>query len=76
MSAPLRTFMVLIWVSSIAGAAIVAFLSMGWITWTAFATAGAAGLLLGAPAGIWTARAVKREDPNWPPKRSKRSDRL
>lgn len=69
MPAPLRTFMVLLWVSSIAGAAVVAFLSMGWVTWPAFATAGLLGLVVGVPAGIWTARAVKRDDPNWPPNR-------
>lgn len=69
MRAPLRTVMVVLWVSSIAGAAIIALLSIGWVSWVSFAISGLVGLIVGVPAGIWTAHAIKREDPNWPPKR-------
>lgn len=69
MSAPLRTFMVFLWVSSVAGAAVVALLSIGWVSWVSFAIAGVVGLVVGVPAGIWTARLIKRDDPNWPPTR-------
>ena len=74
MPAPLRTFMVVLWVASIAGAAVIAALAFGWMDWTAFAASGLAGLIIGIPAGIWTARRVKREDPNWPPRMSAEPD--
>ncbi|MEZ5779125.1 MAG: hypothetical protein R3E44_12270 [Paracoccaceae bacterium] len=69
MPAPLRTFMVVLWVLSIAGAVVVAALSLGWVGWWPFIVAGVVGLVLGVPAGIWSARRIKREDPNWPPER-------
>ncbi len=69
MFAPLRTLMVALWVTSIAGGAVILFLSFAWMSWASFAVAGVLGLGLGIPAGIWSARAIKREDPNWPPKR-------
>lgn len=67
MKAPLRTFLVTLWVACLAGAAVIAALASGWVSWTAFAAAGALGVVLGTPAGLWTAREIKREDPNWPP---------
>ncbi|MTJ05583.1 MAG: hypothetical protein FH759_12925 [Sediminimonas qiaohouensis] len=63
--------MVLIWVSSVAGAAVIAVLSIGWVSWMSFVLSGLVGLIIGVPAGIWNARTVKRDDPNWPPKRSR-----
>jgi uncharacterized membrane protein YfcA len=69
MNAPLRTFMVFLWVSSLAGAAVVALLSIGWVSWVSFAIAGVVGLVAGVPAGIWTARLIKQGDPDWPPRR-------
>lgn len=70
MQAPLRSFTVFIWVISVAGAAVVALLAAGWFSWVSFALAAVAGLVVGVPAGIWTARAIKREDPNWSTRRS------
>lgn len=69
MLAPLRTFMVFMWVTSVAGAAVIALLSIGWFSWVSFPVSGVVGLAVGVPAGLWTAYAIKREDPNWPPKR-------
>ena len=66
MFAPLRTLMVTLWVSCLAGGAVIVFLSIGWVSWLSFVTAGALGLVTGVPAGLWSARAIKREDPNWP----------
>jgi uncharacterized membrane protein YfcA len=72
MPAPLRTFLVVLWAVCIAGTFAIAFLSMGWVSWQAFAVAGTAGLVLGFPSGIWTARRIKRDDPDWPPKADRR----
>lgn len=69
MVAPLRTIMVSLWVSCLAGAVLVMFLSLGWMTWVSFAIAGLAGIAAGVPAGLWSAKAIKRDDPNWPPRR-------
>lgn len=69
MNAPLRTLLVFLWVSSIAGAAVIAVLSFGWVSWVAFLISGVIGLVVGVPAGLWSARLIKRDDPNWPPKR-------
>ncbi len=66
---PLRLLMIAIWVACVTGTAVVVFLSLEWVTWIAFAAAGVLGLVIGVPAGIWSARAIKRDDPNWPPKR-------
>ena len=68
MPAPLRTIMVVLWVTSLAGAALVALMSFGAITWISFVIAGAFGFAVGIPAGLWSARAIKREDPSWPPR--------
>ncbi len=54
-----------IWVLCLAGAALIVFLMLGWYSVWAFAVAGALGLVLGIPAGIWNARKLRREDPNW-----------
>ncbi|PVH28019.1 hypothetical protein [Pararhodobacter oceanensis] len=67
--------MVILWVSCVAGAAIVGFLSIGWVTWVAFVVAGLIGLAIGVPAGLWTAKAIKRDDPAWPPRRLQRQRR-
>lgn len=61
--------MITLWVTCVAGAAIIAMLSLGLITWQAFAGAGAVGLAVGIPAGVWSARAIKRDDPDWTPRR-------
>lgn len=73
MPAPLRTIMVSLWVSSLAGAIVVGFLSAGWVGWMPFVLAGVIGLVLGVPAGLYTARKIKRDDPDWPP--AERRDR-
>ncbi|MDK3074970.1 hypothetical protein QO034_17915 [Sedimentitalea sp. JM2-8] len=69
MFAPLRTLMIALWAACLAGGAVILFLSLGWVSWPSFVAAGALGLLIGVPAGLWSARAIKREDPNWPPRR-------
>lgn len=61
--------MIVLWVSCVAGAAVIAFLAAGWVSWVAFAAAAVVGLVVGVPAGIWTARRIKVDDPNWPPYR-------
>lgn len=67
MPAPLRTIMAVLWVACLAGAFFIVFLTFGWVGWTPVVISGIGGLILGIPAGIWTARAIKREDPAWPP---------
>ncbi len=69
MPAPLRTIMVTLWVMCLAGALVIAFLSAGWVGWTPFVLSGILGLAIGIPAGLWTARKIKRDDPAWPPAR-------
>lgn len=59
--------MIVLWVSCVAGALVIAFLAAGWVSWVAFAVAAVVGLVVGVPAGIWTARRIKVDDPNWPP---------
>ena len=60
-----RLLIVPIWALSIAGAVVIAALSLGWVGWMPFAVAGAIGLVLGVPAGIWNTRKLRREDPHW-----------
>lgn len=74
MPGPLRTFMVVIWVTSLAGATLVALMVMGAVTWVSFVIAGVTGLILGVPLGVWSAKAIKREDPNWPRRRPRLRD--
>lgn len=69
MPAPLRTIIASLAVTSIAGAILVALLSLGWVGWAPFAVAGIVGLLAGVPSGIRIAREIKRQDPHWPPRR-------
>lgn len=71
MKAPLRTLMVALWVACVAGAVLIVFLSLASITWVAFVVSGVVGILVGVPAGLWTAKAIKRDDPNWPPERTR-----
>ncbi|SEO92368.1 hypothetical protein SAMN04490248_11638 [Salinihabitans flavidus] len=54
-----------LWVSCLAGATLIVFLALGWYSPWAFAAAGAVGLVFGIPAGIWNARKLRRDDPNW-----------
>lgn len=54
-----------IWVFCLTGTALIVFFVAGWYSPWAFATAGALGLVIGVPAGMWNARKVRREDPNW-----------
>lgn len=49
---PLRTLLVALWVSSIAGAVVILRLSMGDYSVQAFAIAAAVGLILGVPAAM------------------------
>lgn len=49
---PLRTLLVGLWVSCVAGAAVVAGLTLGYYSWATFAVAGLAGLLIGVPAAL------------------------
>lgn len=54
-----------IWAVCAAGVVVIAALSLGWTSWVAFAVAGVVGLVVGVPAGIWNARKLRRDDPNW-----------
>ncbi|UYV39165.1 hypothetical protein N4R57_09260 [Rhodobacteraceae bacterium D3-12] len=54
-----------LWVLCVAGAALVAFFAFGWYSWIAFALAGGIGLAVGIPAGVWTTRKLRRDDPHW-----------
>ena len=72
MPAPLRSILAALWVPCIAGAMVIILLSLGWTGWITFAVSGAVGIVLGVPAGIWTARKIKRQDPGWPEGKSKR----
>lgn len=49
---PLRTLLVTLWVACIAGALVIAGLSLGYYGWRTFAVAAAGGLLVGLPAGL------------------------
>ena len=69
MPAPLRSSLAALWVACIAGVVVIVLLSSGWTGWKTFAIAGVIGLLIGIPAGIWSASHIKREDPGWPPER-------
>lgn len=69
MFAPLRTLMITLWMLCAAGGAIVVALSVGAAQPMDFFLAGLVGLVVGIPAGLWTAREIKRDDPNWPPHR-------
>lgn len=71
MPAPLSSILSAVWVVCIAGAVVIFLLSIGWTGWTTFAIAGVAGIVVGIPAGIWSARKIKREDPAWPPDESR-----
>ncbi|MDO9527477.1 MAG: hypothetical protein Q7J57_18410 [Gemmobacter sp.] len=66
MPGPLRSFMIVLWVFCLAGAALVALMTIGDVSVWSFVGSGIFGLLFGIPAGLWTARAIKRDDPNWP----------
>ena len=66
MQTRLSFFIVPIWVLSIVGAIVIAALAAGWVGWLPFVVAGAVGLLGGILAGIWNARRIKRDDPDWP----------
>ncbi|MBV7380805.1 hypothetical protein [Maritimibacter dapengensis] len=60
-----KLLLIPIWALSIAGAVVIAGLSIGAISWVTFAVAAVVGLVLGIPAGIWNTRKIRREDPNW-----------
>ncbi len=66
MLAPLRSILAALWVACVAGAMVILLLSLGWTGWMTFAVSGIVGILIGVPAGIWTARKIKRQDPGWP----------
>jgi fatty acid desaturase len=72
MRAPLRTIMVTLWAACVTGAVLTLLLAMGWVTWVSFVISAVIGLAVGVPAGLWSAKAIKRDDPNWPP-RSRRT---
>lgn len=57
-----------LWTLCLAGAFLIGFMAFGWVSWSAFVVAGALGLIIGVPAGIWQTRYIRREDPAWPPK--------
>ncbi|MBK0328237.1 hypothetical protein I5535_13155 [Rhodobacteraceae bacterium F11138] len=61
----LRHYMAALTGACVAGAALIAALSLGYYSWGAVAVSAAIGLIAAWPAGIWFARQIKREDPDW-----------
>lgn len=59
---PLRSIMVTLWASCIAGAVVVAGLVLGIVNWWLFGLAVVVGGVLGVPAGLWTARTLRQGD--------------
>jgi predicted Abi (CAAX) family protease len=49
---PLRTWLIAVWVTSLAGAVVIAGLAAGFYSWHTFAIAGVIGLIIGVPAGL------------------------
>jgi hypothetical protein len=49
---PLRTWLITIWVTSLAGAVVIAGLAAAHYSWHTFAVAGVLGLIIGVPAGL------------------------
>lgn len=60
-----RLLFIPLWALCIAGAVVVAALVIGFMTWITFVVAGIVGLAIGIPAGIWNARKIRRDDPDW-----------
>lgn len=56
----LRWLLAALWISSIAGAVVIAALSLGWVGWAPFIVAGLVGGVLGWPAAILNARYLRR----------------
>ncbi|MBS8229014.1 hypothetical protein [Vannielia litorea] len=56
-------------VACIAGAALVLFLAMAWVSAAAFGTAALIGLVLGVPFGLWATKKLRRDDPEWSERR-------
>lgn len=54
-----------LWGLPAAGAYITMALSMGMTSVWTFIIGGIVGLVIGIPAGIWTANKVRRDDPDW-----------
>jgi hypothetical protein len=54
---------------SIAGAMLIVAFTLGYYTLWTFAICGGAGLILAYPVGYAISRWVKKEDPEWNPKR-------
>ena len=60
-----RLIFIPLWALCIAGAAVTAFLAIGWVGWKAFAAAAVIGAVAGIPAGLWNTHKVRRDDPAW-----------
>jgi hypothetical protein len=61
MIAPLRTLMVSLWTMCVAGAFLVGSLTLGYDRPVDFVLCGIFGLAVGIPAGLMTARHLRRE---------------
>lgn len=59
----LRSTIVPLAVGCITGAVIIAGLTAGYYSWQLFAVAGAAGVLLGVPFGLWNVRRMRATTP-------------
>ncbi|SIN81456.1 hypothetical protein [Vannielia litorea] len=57
-------------VACIAGAALVLFLALAWVSAVAFVAAALIGLGLGVPFGLWATKKVRKDDPEWSERRS------
>jgi len=60
-----RLIFIPLWALCVAGAAVTAFLAIGWVSWEAFAVAAVIGATAGIPAGLWNTHKVRRDDPAW-----------
>lgn len=52
----------------VAGAAFVAALVLGYVSWGAVVVSAVIGLVIGWPLGVWASKRIKRRDPDWPPR--------
>ncbi|KEO50542.1 hypothetical protein [Thioclava pacifica] len=70
MKSPLRLLIAALSALVVTGVVVIVALSLGVVEWQDFAMAVIVGLVLGIPAGLWTERRIKRNDPFWPPRQA------
>ncbi|OOY09813.1 hypothetical protein [Thioclava sp. F36-7] len=70
MKKPLRLFLAALSALVVTWVVVIAALTFGFVGWQEFAFAVIVGIVLGIPAGLWTERRIKRNDPFWPPRQA------